>query len=323
MTAVAVEAPIVCSETRVIDARPLGDSYIRLVVAGPELHRWSAEVVDPGTVSDAYIKLLIPPPGGDGVAPDPADIRAWLALPEAERGWMRTYTVRRADTVELDGELVPALTVDMVVHPGHDEGPGSGWVRSVRVGDRLRIIGPGRGHAPWAAWAPGNAGRVVCAGDETAAPALLAIAEELAAERAITDGVEAAGVKAAGVAGTREVSIVVEVPTARDAEVLADGTPDFVTVLARAGEPGAAVAGHLAGLLDLGGDCVETVMGGRRPTEREWQPATAVSAGDPYVFLAGEAGLVRAMRRLAVDAAGVPKGAVAFMGYWRRGAAES
>ncbi|MBB1019014.1 siderophore-interacting protein, partial [Dietzia sp. DQ11-71] len=53
-----------------------------------------------------------------------------------------------------------------------------------------------------------------------------------------------------------------------------------------------------------------------------WQPATAVSAGQPYVFLAGEAGLVRAMRRLAVDAAGVPKEAVAFMGYWRRGAAE-
>ena len=64
------------------------------------------------------------------------------------------------------------------------------------------------------------------------------------------------------------------------------------------------------------------VSDGRRPAEREWQPATAVSAGDPYVFLAGEASLVRAMRRLAVDAAGVPKEAVAFMGYWRRGAAE-
>ena len=42
---------------------------------------------------------------------------------------------------------------------------------------------PGRGHAPWAAWAPGRAARVVCAGDETAAPALLAIADELAEER--------------------------------------------------------------------------------------------------------------------------------------------
>ncbi|MCD2264213.1 siderophore-interacting protein [Dietzia aurantiaca] len=315
MTAMAVEAPIVCSETRVIDVRRVGQSYIRLVVAGPDLLRWSAEVVDPGTVADAYVKLFIPPPGGPGVVPDPEDIRAWLALPEAERGWMRTYTVRRADTVDLDGEQVPALTIDMVVHPGDDEGPGSGWARSVAVGDELRIAGPGRGHAPWAAWAPGEAGRIVCAGDETAAPALLAIADELAAGPA--------GAEDADASAAREVSIVIEVPTEGDVVAMADGAPGFVTVLARSGEPGEAVLRHLAGVLDLGAGCVETVMGGRRPSEREWQPATAVSEGDPYVFLAGEAALVKAMRRLAVDAAGITKGSVAFMGYWRRGAAES
>ena len=311
MTAIAVEAPIVVSQTRVIDARPLGESFVRLVVAGPELLRWSADVVDPGTVRDAYMKVIVPPPGGGGAIPDADAIRDWLALPEAERGWMRTYTVRRADTVELDGEHVPALTVDMVVHPGGDEGPGSAWARSVRPGDIVHIAGPGRGHAPWAAWAPGQSERVVCAGDETAAPALLAIAEELAAERAT-----------AGSVTRRQVQIIVEVPTHRDAVALAEGAPDFVTVLPREGEPGTAVARHLADVLDLGDDCVQTVLDGRRPAEREWQPATAVSAGEPYVFLAGEAGLVRAMRRLAVDAAGIPKGAVAFMGYWRRGAAE-
>lgn len=311
MTAVAVEAPIVVSQTRVIDARPLGESFVRLVVAGPELLRWSADVVDPGTVRDAYIKVIVPPPGGGGAIPDADAIRDWLALPEAERGWMRTYTVRRADTVELDGEHVPALTVDMVVHPGGDEGPGSAWARSVRPGDIVHIAGPGRGHAPWAAWAPGQSERVVCAGDETAAPALLAIAEELAAERAT-----------AGSVTRRRVQIIVEVPTHRDAVALAEGAPNFVTVLPREGEPGTAVARRLAGVLDLGDECVRTVLGGRRPAEREWQPATAVSSGQPYVFLAGEAGLVRAMRRLAVDAAGVPKEAVAFMGYWRRGAAE-
>ncbi|MCT2099980.1 siderophore-interacting protein [Dietzia cinnamea] len=311
MTAIAVETPIVVSQTRVIEARDLGDSFVRLVVAGSDLHRWSAEVVDPGTVRDCYIKLIVPPPGGGGVIPDADGIRDWLALPEGERGWMRTYTVRRADTVDLDGEAVPALTVDMVVHPGNDEGPGSAWARTVRPGEIVHIAGPGRGHAPWAAWAPGRAARVVCAGDETAAPALLAIADELAEERA-----------AAGPAPERHVQIVIEVPTTGDAVALADGAPAFVTVLPRAGEPGAAVARHLAGVLDLGDECVQTVLGGRRPAEREWQPATAVSAGDPYVFLAGEASLVRAMRRLAVDAAGVPKEAVAFMGYWRRGAAE-
>lgn len=314
MTAMAVEAPIVCAETRVIDARVLGDSYVRLVVAGPDLHRWSGEVVDPGTVRDAYVKLLIPPPGGGGVAPDPMDIRAWLALPERERGWMRTYTVRRADTVEFDGGLVPALTVDLVVHPGDEEGPGSDWARSVQVGDPLRIIGPGRGHSPWAAWAPGKAGRIVCAGDETAAPALLAIADELAA----------AGVASvAGASTVPEVTILLEVPTVADVEALADDAPEFVTLFARDGAPGSAVARRLATVLDVGEDAVATVLGGQRPTDREWQPATAVSAGEPYVFLAGESGLVKAMRRLAVDAAGIPKEAVAFMGYWKRGSAES
>ncbi|EFV91512.1 siderophore-interacting protein, partial [Dietzia cinnamea P4] len=151
MTAIAVETPIVVSQTRVLEARDLGDSFVRLVVAGPDLHRWSAEVVDPGTVRDCYIKLIVPPPGGGGVIPDADGIRDWLALPEGERGWMRTYTVRRADTVDLDGEIVPALTVDMVVHPGDDEGPGSAWARTVQPGEIVHIAGPGRGHAPWAA----------------------------------------------------------------------------------------------------------------------------------------------------------------------------
>lgn len=307
MTAPTLEAPIVCAQTRVTEVRALGDSYVRLVLAGPDLCRWSTELVETGTARDAYVKLIVPPAAGPGIAPDPSDLRGWLSLPESERGWMRTYTVRRADTVDLDGQQVPGLTIDVVVHPGSEEGPGSAWARSVQVGDTLRILGPGRGHAPWAAWAPGPAGRVVCAGDETAAPALLAIAEELASEGA----------------AEKQVDIVVEVATPADVVALSAGAPDFVTVLARSDEPGAALVRHLAGLLDLGAECVETVLGGRRPTGREWQPATAVSAGEPYVFLAGEAGVVRAMRRLAVDAAGVPKGAVAFMGYWRRGAAES
>ncbi|MDX2357318.1 siderophore-interacting protein [Dietzia sp. PP-33] len=307
MTAVAVEAPILVARTRVVRVSELGESYTRLMLAGPDLLRWSSEVVDPGTVRDAYIKVFVPPPGGPGIVPDPAAIREWLALPESERGWMRTYTVRRADTVDLDGEQVPALTVDMVVHPGEAEGPGSGWARTVQPGDTVRLAGPGRGHAPWAAWAPGSAGRVVCAGDETAAPALLSIAEELAAEPR----------------GGRDVEVVLEVPTRADALALAAGAPEFVTVLPRSGGPGHALVHHLANVLEVGPGCVETVLDGRRPDEREWQTATSVSAGDPYVFLAGEAGLVRAMRRLAVDGAGVPKKAVAFMGYWRRGAAES
>lgn len=310
MTAAVVEAPIVCAETVIVAADRLGDSYVRLVLAGPGLRSWSEQVVEPGTVADTYVKILVPPPGGQGVAPDPEDLRGWLALPETERGWMRTYTVRRVGTAEVDGERVPALTVDIVVHPGADEGPGSAWARSVAVGETVRVLGPGRGHAAWRAWAPAQSDRIVCAGDETAVPALLAIAEELAAE-------------AVGASPPRDVRVLVEVPTVADARALREEMPEFVTAVVRDREPGTALVQALAGALDLEDHCVSTVLDGRRPTEREWQPATAVSAGDSYLFLAGEAGIVRAMRRLTVDAAGVPKRAVAFMGYWRRGAAES
>ncbi|WP_228549460.1 siderophore-interacting protein [Dietzia sp. SYD-A1] len=307
MTAMAVEAPILVAQTRVVRVRALGESFLRLVLAGPDLTRWSREVVDPGTVRDAYFKVFVPPPVGQGIVPDPDGIRDWLALPEEDRGWMRTYTVRRADTMTLDGAQVPALTVDVVVHPGADEGPGSGWARSVRAGDTVHIAGPGLGHAPWAAWNPGAAGRVVCAGDETAAPALLSIAGELAAEPR----------------GVRDVRVVIEVPTSADVVALSAEAPESVTILARSGERGHSLVHHLAGVLGVGQECVESVLDGRRPAEREWQTATTISAGDPYVFLAGEASLVRAMRRLAVDGAGMPKRAVSFMGYWRRGAAES
>lgn len=314
MTTIAVEAPIVCAETRVIAADRLGESFLRLVLAGADLGRWSTDLVGRGLVGDAYVKLLIPPPGqGSGIEPDTTDLRGWLALPESQRGWMRTYTVRRAGDVEVDGARVPALTVDVVVHPGADEGPGSAWARRVRVGDRVRVLGPGLGHAPWAAWAPGEADRVVCAGDETAAPALLSIAEELAAEPP----------------GSRESRILIEVPTRTDARQLeADararvpGVASVVTVVPRGDTPGEVLVRRLAWEFDVGEGAVGAVLAGDRPAEREWQPAAATS-GEPYVFLAGEAGLVRAMRRLCVDAAGVPKESVGFMGYWQRGSVES
>ena len=45
-------------------------------------------------------------------------------------------------------------------------------------------------------------------------------------------------------------------------------------------------------------------------------------AGRPYVWLAGEASVVRALRRHVVGTLGVPKGDVCFTGYWRCGRTE-
>lgn len=42
-------------------------------------------------------------------------------------------------------------------------------------------------------------------------------------------------------------------------------------------------------------------------------------AGEPYVFLAGESGMVKRVRRHLVHDRGVPTSAIRFIGYWRRG----
>ena len=57
-----------------------------------------------------------------------------------------------------------------------------------------------------------------------------------------------------------------------------------------------------------------------------WEVPDATSANGGaasgcYAWLAGEAGVVRTLRRRLVGDLGVPRGAVAFMGYWRQGAA--
>ena len=41
----------------------------------------------------------------------------------------------------------------------------------------------------------------------------------------------------------------------------------------------------------------------------------------PYAWLAGEAGVVKGLRRHLVQEAGLDRTSVAFMGYWRQGRA--
>ncbi|MGQ4515573.1 siderophore-interacting protein [Streptomyces sp. DW26H14] len=63
---------------------------------------------------------------------------------------------------------------------------------------------------------------------------------------------------------------------------------------------------------------------GACPGERALEAArtTARRGTRPYVWLAGEADAVKAMRRLFVRERGVDKGRVTFVGYWRRGSSE-
>ncbi len=63
-------------------------------------------------------------------------------------------------------------------------GPASSWAASAAVGDELIVIGPDRRSEQVSGgieWNPGTAREVMLAGDETAAPAICAILESLAA----------------------------------------------------------------------------------------------------------------------------------------------
>ncbi|HST71935.1 siderophore-interacting protein [Kocuria sp.] len=335
--------PVLCVEAAVTSVTRLCPSFRRITLAGPELASLSPALIGeggPARCRDAYVKLLVPPPGR---APERADLsrglrEGWFARPAEERGWMRTYTVRGVHRTTFCGAVVPELVLDVVVHGGHgQDGPGSRWARTVAPGERVYLLGPGPQERPWAAWDHGGARRVVAVGDETAAPALMSVAEEFADQ--VGDSAPATG-------GARpRLDVVLEVPHAGDVEVhrLPAERPGVrLHVLPRAGRGPAAGHGHraavrLAGLLGLPGTAVDDVLAGRRPERglpalalaedpaepRAWSVATPARGDVPYVFLAGESGTVKALRRLCVDAAGIPKDHVSFMGYWRQGQAES
>ncbi|MFE7629812.1 siderophore-interacting protein [Kocuria sp. NPDC057446] len=339
----AAAAPVLCVEAAVTSVTQLCPSFRRITLAGPELAGLSPALIGAGDRArcrDAYIKLLVPPPDRE---PERADLsvglrEGWFARPAEERGWMRTYTVRGVRRTTFCGMVVPELVIDVVVHGGHaQDGPGSRWAAAVSPGERVYLLGPGPRERPWAAWDHGGAHRVLAVGDETAAPALMSVAEEFTeAHHGPVDG------------GTRpRLDVVLEVPHPDDvaAHCLPADLPDVrLHVLPRAGGPEPAGHGHraavrLASLLELPGGAVDDVLAGRRPQRdrgtpalslvedaaepRAWSVAVPARADAPYVFLAGESGTVKALRRLCVDAAGIPKDHVSFMGYWRQGQAES
>lgn len=125
---------------------------------------------------DQQVKLFLARDGGVPDLPDvPADIgeaASWyaryLAIPEAERPWMRTYTVRRHRPRD------EQVDIDFVLHD--DAGPASRWAAEARPGDVLGMLGPAVSHLRTPA--PGVPKLFV--GDETALPAIAAWCESLA-----------------------------------------------------------------------------------------------------------------------------------------------
>jgi NADPH-dependent ferric siderophore reductase len=282
----------------------LSPAFIRVTLGGSDLADFAPEGVD------QRIKLLLP--NSHGTYPD-VDLSSggwydtWRALSDAERPPMRTYTVRRAFRVA--GET--RLDIDFVAHG--DAGPASKWVARATIGDHVKIIGPDAlSDGPWGgtAWnPPAGIRHFVLAGDETAAPAIAAVLESL------ETGVSA--------------QAFIEVPSAEDALDVALPTGAEITWLARGDRAHgellcAAVLEAIPPTDDLQGRVIEVPDS---PTDILWDIPDAspgmLDASATYAWIAGESGAVKTLRRHLVRDVGIHKGSVAFMGYWRRGLAES
>lgn len=131
-----------------------------------------------GQAPDQQVKLCFPRPGQRlPVLPEQGDdatswYQAFLAIPESERPWMRSFTIRRrrpTNTVE----------IDFVLHG--DTGPATSWAGSARPGDQLGMVGPSAVYsAPLSLTdSIANSDWLLLAGDETALPAIGTLLEAL------------------------------------------------------------------------------------------------------------------------------------------------
>ena len=280
----------------VVRTTRLSPTFLRVTFTGPSFD----ELAPNGR--DQRIKVLLPTPDrGLLDCPRGDDWYAeWRALPDARRNPMRTYTVRasRPEAREID--------VDFVLHGA--TGPASAWAEGAKAGDAVVLIGPNArfpGPTGGVEWQPPAAAScLVVAGDETAVPAVCAIAETLPIGRS--------------------ARVLMEVPEPDD--VLPLAVPDGVEVTWLPRRPAGAPRGGL--LTPAVVAAVRELSDAHPPvpapepedddTGLVWEIPEQAPGSSLYAWLAGEAGIVTGLRRRLVGL-GVDRRSVAFMGYWRAG----
>ncbi|NEK87910.1 siderophore-interacting protein [Blastococcus saxobsidens] len=290
----------------------LSPSFLRVTFTGPELDAFASNGFD------QRIKVMLPLPGR-GILDCPAGedwYGAWRSLPPERQMPIRTYTVRaaRPELHEVD--------VDFVLHGA--TGPASAWAEHAAAGDEVVLVGPNAhfsGPTGGFEWhPPADASCLLVAGDETAVPAICAIVE------ALPEGTHA--------------RVLLEVPVAGDALDVATPRGVEVTWLPRSTGNGAPAARRgalltaavVAAVGDLGDRLAPSPAADLADVDVDidididsgilWEvPDGPVPTGSSgvYAWLAGEAGVVKGLRRHLVQEAGVDRRSVAFMGYWREG----
>ncbi|WP_329470998.1 siderophore-interacting protein [Streptomyces sp. NBC_01723] len=235
---------------------------------------------------DQSLSLFLPHPGQSepAVPLEQGDgwWQAWRELPDDVRAVMRSYTLR-ALRRDADGDTAE-IDVDFVLH----------------------------GVEPGAAFEAGPAARWAAAA--TAGDRVLLLGPAIADNRAIrfrppedTDlvviwGDETAVPAACAIveslpAGTR-ARVWLEVPHAEDAQDLETAADAEITWLVR------------------------DATGGPEATLTTLRDARLPDAERPYVWIAGESGCVKALRRHFVRERGIDRRRITFVGYWRQGLTE-
>lgn len=296
----------------------------RLVLGGPDL----AHLGLSGPTLDLRFKVIVPHEGsteasiGQVLAPllpqteveqdvDPGWYQQWLQAPVSERGVMRTYTIRALR--DEHGER--RMDVDVVLHGvgadgsvGQGCGPAAAFAATAAVGDSLYLLGPNR-HLTDANYGgidfrPGRASHLLIVGDETAAPAICSILDELPRN--------ATGWALIEVPEAGQIQPVTPPDGVRLRWLVRDGVQAVGSLLA----PAVREAARL--WLESG------VSAGKEPEDVDvdegilWESPLQNESRD-YAWIAGEAGVVKELRRHLVRDLGVDRTRVAFMGYWRQG----
>lgn len=310
-TLTALDPSLVLGDVSVRRIERISPAFVRIELGGPCL----ADLGVDGPWLDQRFKLIFPNAAGElpQLVADESWWTTWMQVPEAERGAMRTYTVR--DVV--GSGATTGLVVDIAVHPPADDpqhaAPGNTWALGAGVGDQVVLIAPRRGHDfGGREFCPGTATRLLLVGDETAVPAVAGILRDLGP----------------GATGTA----LLEVPTSADVlDVTAPAGVDVVW-LPRDGAPrGERLRAETVSLMGGRG---EVVAGADDDEPLLWETPRFSSSGESidaeqrsdghegfYAWIAGESSIVTGLRRHLVKDLGIDRSRIAFMGYWREGVA--
>ncbi|MGO1384490.1 MAG: siderophore-interacting protein [Arachnia sp.] len=305
----------------VIDVQDLCPTLRRITLGGEDLTHLGVE----GPTLDCRVKIVVPDAGATPAsvlaclanyrpeAPRGDDAqwyRNWLVMPTEQRGAMRTYTVRELRETPSGTELV----IDFVLHLCDDEtgsvdGPATLWASRATPGDSVAVVGPNRRLCgpdyAGIEWRPGTARDVLLAGDETALPAVAGILAHLSSS---PDADQWSGDVLLEVPCSEDRIDVVAPPAVTITWLVRDGAPRgtlLAGAVAEAAPPATKVPWHAIDDVDVDA----TIL---------WETGT-VGSSDRYAWVAGEAGMLKQLRRWLLGPAGMTKAQVAIMGYWREG----